>query len=104
MDRWMVSLSRCVFSWPLPCQRAFCIHLDPCMLFVPVGGFRVCQEDRLWEEDVDLLRNAGIRSARDHPEQRPRHLSRLLVPGDPDVRAADRQVGLCTVYHTVPLS
>ena len=47
------------------------------------GGFWLCQEDPVWPEDLDVLRHAGVRGPRDHPEQGPQLQRGLLVPGDP---------------------
>lgn len=41
---------------------------------------------------MDLLRDAGVCSTRDHLEQRPRHLGWLLVPRNPHVWAPNWQV------------
>lgn len=57
-----------------------------------LGGLWLCEEDRRLQEDVDVLWNARVRRSRDHPQQGPRRVGRLLVPGNPDVRAADGQV------------
>jgi hypothetical protein len=47
-----------------------------------------------WPEDLDLLRHAGVRGSRGHPEQGARHLRRLLVPRGPHVRAPHRHTAL----------
>lgn len=60
--------------------------------FFFLGRLWLCEEDRVREENVDLLRYARVCSTRDHLEQRPRHLSRLLVSGHPHVWALNWQV------------
>lgn len=60
--------------------------------FFLLGGLWLCQEDWVWEEDVDLLRDAWVCSTRDHSEQGPRHLSWLLVSRNPHVWALNWQV------------
>lgn len=69
------------------------------LLFCCSGGLWLCEEDWVWEEDVDLLWNAGVCSTRDHTEQRPRHLSWLLVSRNPHVWALDWQVCISLKTH-----
>ena len=56
------------------------------------GGLWLCQEDWVWEEDMDFLRDPGVRGTWDHPEQGAWHLRWLLVVGDPHVRTPDWKV------------
>lgn len=56
------------------------------------GRLWLRKKDRVWEENVDVLWDAGVRSTRNHLEQRPRHLSRLLVARNPHVWALNWQV------------
>ncbi len=79
------------------------------IFFLPSGWLRLCQEDRVWEENVDLLWDAGVCSTRDHSEQGPRHLSWLLVSRNPHVWALNWQVhtslgmSVKLIYQVLPV-
>lgn len=62
------------------------------IFFLISGRLWLCKEDRLWEKNMDLLRDAGVCSTRDHLEQRPWHLGRLLVSRNPHVWTLNWQV------------
>lgn len=62
------------------------------LLLFSTGRFWLCKENRIWKENMDFLWHPGVRSPRDHPEQRSRHFGRLLVTGNLNVWAPDWQV------------
>ena len=59
---------------------------------ISAGGLWVRKENRTRPKNVDLLRNAGIRSPRNHPQQRSRSLGGPVVVGNPHVRTVDWRV------------
>lgn len=61
-------------------------------LLLSAGWFWLCKENRIWKENMDFLWNPGVRSPRDHPEQRSWHFGRLLVTGNLNVWTPDWQV------------